>query len=88
MQHVRPPAPSLATPLDADDALAPQDAFNIECSAPGTGQDLELKLFSLRNREPLVILCQPGVGGMAVSFHTEDMEPAGELVQVFFLFFQ
>jgi len=62
-------------------ALWIRDAFNISVDAPSS-HELDLNLVSLRDRRPLSIVCAAGaVDGMEVSFFTEDMELAGELVQ-------
>jgi len=64
-------------------ALWVKEGFNVNVDAP-PGNDMELKLVSLRKAgQPLYIVCSSGLNGMDLSFHTEDMELAGELVQDF-----
>jgi len=63
-------------------ALWLKDAFNLpeEAISQGGGE-IQLQLISLRNKQPLSISFIPGGNGMDITFSTEDMELAGELVQ-------
>jgi len=62
-------------------ALWIKDGFNIQIERGGDSPELSVHLYSLRDRRPLAIQCKQGTDGLDVSFHTEDMELAGELVQ-------